>query len=202
MGLRQKPKGSCVHTASIQKADHRKQIPRNRIQISRNRKQKGVRIQGQIPERRWQNPAVLEFCFCTSHIDGSRILGNCTDLEFSKASWKRFQVPTRQITCWVQNRSTMARAPSLKALARRHQGYLSSCSSGVGSQGARRRRRRWRLRFCGDAARGGRAANSGGLMHALRQRRGWRGMKEATAVAVRLSGDAAGGGPQTVTRVP
>ena len=107
LGLRQKPKGSCVHTASIQKADHRKQIPRNRIQISRNRKQKGVRIQGQIPERRWQNPAVLEFCFCTSHIDGSRILGNCTDLEFSKASWKRFQVPTRQITCWVQNRSTM-----------------------------------------------------------------------------------------------
>ena len=62
LGLRQKPKGSCVHTASIQKADHRKQIPRNRKQISSSRKQKGARIQGQIPERRWQNPAVLEFC--------------------------------------------------------------------------------------------------------------------------------------------
>ena len=156
----------------FKKEDHRKQISRNRKQISRNRKQKGVIIQGQIPERSWQNPAVLEFCSCTSHRDGSIILEACTHLELSKATWKRLQVPTRQITCWVQNRSTMARAPSLKALARRDQGYLSSCSSGVGSQGARRRRRRWRLRFCGDAARGGRAANSGGLMHALRQRRG------------------------------
>ena len=171
----------------FKKEDHRKQISRNRKQISRNRKQKGVIIQGQIPERSWQNPAVLEFCSCTSHCDGSIILEACTHLELSKATWKRLQVPTRQITCWVQNRSTMARAPSLKALARRHQGYLSSCRSGVGSKettatvaAAILRRRCKGREGCKQWRVDARIASAARL----------RGMKEATAVAVRLSGDA------------
>ena len=90
----------------FKKEDHRKQISRNRKQISRNRKQKGVIIQGQIPERSWQNPAVLG-----SYRDGSRILGACGAriLNFQKLVGRDYKTQPQPVRSHVavQNRSTM-----------------------------------------------------------------------------------------------
>ena len=111
-------------------------------------------IQGQIPERSWENPAVLEFCSCTSHRDGSRILGPCTHLELSKATWKRLQVPTRHRS-HVGFRIDQPWRERLRS-KRSRAGTKGTSPAAVRAWGARRRRRRWRLRFCGDAARKGR----------------------------------------------